>query len=117
MARQKEFWRGRKEAEAKYRFRIRFQRPAGDGIWHSEKVTEWLRGRLGKDWCLYAEHMHLAWEGHGIYTYNVHLDDHTVIPDLLAFWQAQQLVPCYSPEIGRAVQQECRDRSRMPSSA
>eukprot|EP00456_Euglypha_rotunda_P021736 TRINITY_DN18554_c0_g1_i1.p2 TRINITY_DN18554_c0_g1~~TRINITY_DN18554_c0_g1_i1.p2 ORF type:complete len:130 (+),score=33.25 TRINITY_DN18554_c0_g1_i1:78-467(+) len=31
--------------------------------------------------------------------------------------QANLSVPIYSGEIGRAVQQECRDRSRMPSSA
>eukprot|EP00456_Euglypha_rotunda_P037403 TRINITY_DN2873_c0_g1_i21.p1 TRINITY_DN2873_c0_g1~~TRINITY_DN2873_c0_g1_i21.p1 ORF type:complete len:101 (+),score=14.87 TRINITY_DN2873_c0_g1_i21:286-588(+) len=34
---------------------------------------------------------------------------------LLVAWWTNRRRP--SPEIGRAVQQECRDRSRMPSSA
>eukprot|EP00456_Euglypha_rotunda_P067961 TRINITY_DN5907_c0_g1_i5.p1 TRINITY_DN5907_c0_g1~~TRINITY_DN5907_c0_g1_i5.p1 ORF type:complete len:133 (-),score=8.23 TRINITY_DN5907_c0_g1_i5:10-408(-) len=32
-------------------------------------------------------------------------------------FQSQELRSTTGPEIGRAVQQECRDRSRMPSSA
>ena len=94
MARKKEFWRGRKEDEARYRFRIRFTRPPGNGIWHGEKVSNWLNERLGRDgWRKYPEY----WAGHGQYTYAIHLDDHTVIPDLLAFWQTQELTPSYNP--------------------
>eukprot|EP00456_Euglypha_rotunda_P063699 TRINITY_DN5396_c0_g1_i6.p2 TRINITY_DN5396_c0_g1~~TRINITY_DN5396_c0_g1_i6.p2 ORF type:complete len:106 (-),score=10.60 TRINITY_DN5396_c0_g1_i6:10-327(-) len=41
---------------------------------------------------------------------------HAVITELRPI-QAYAIVHHYIPEIGRAVQQECRDRSRMPSSA
>ena len=94
MVRKKTFWRGRKEAECKYRFRIRFTRPPGNGVWHSENVGTWLNEKVGRDgWVMYPD----RWDGHGMYTYAVHLDDHTIIPELLAFWQQQELLPCYNP--------------------
>eukprot|EP00456_Euglypha_rotunda_P037869 TRINITY_DN29082_c0_g3_i3.p1 TRINITY_DN29082_c0_g3~~TRINITY_DN29082_c0_g3_i3.p1 ORF type:complete len:104 (+),score=12.85 TRINITY_DN29082_c0_g3_i3:246-557(+) len=39
------------------------------------------------------------------------------VKDYLVYSPKVDPTKCYFSEIGRAVQQECRDRSRMPSSA
>ncbi len=114
MGRTRPNWPKKLADERRFRFRVRFVRPPGDGIWDQEPLRRWLDQRLGRDgWGLYPD----TWDGHGAETYALHLDDHTAIPDLLNLWEGQQLKlyakplfrVCLGPNVIAAIRSAIRD--------
>eukprot|EP00456_Euglypha_rotunda_P026182 TRINITY_DN2111_c0_g1_i3.p1 TRINITY_DN2111_c0_g1~~TRINITY_DN2111_c0_g1_i3.p1 ORF type:complete len:141 (-),score=29.92 TRINITY_DN2111_c0_g1_i3:11-433(-) len=66
-----------------------------------------------KEWKRYE-----FWDDKKCYTRNLIATDNETFALMLLCWNPGKFSPIHShAEIGRAVQQECRDRSRMPSSA
>eukprot|EP00456_Euglypha_rotunda_P020595 TRINITY_DN1793_c0_g1_i1.p2 TRINITY_DN1793_c0_g1~~TRINITY_DN1793_c0_g1_i1.p2 ORF type:complete len:510 (+),score=182.89 TRINITY_DN1793_c0_g1_i1:268-1797(+) len=76
-------------------------------------------GDNGQRYIDMGDHSILA-QGYAPTKYTTSLRGTTQVQNITAF-RLELLndpnLPCNGPEIGRAVQQECRDRSRMPSSA
>ncbi len=87
-------WPQRRIDERRFRFRVRFTYPEGNGWRRTEDLRAWLDKRLGAgNWRQFPD----TWDGHGLDAYAIHLDDHTVIPDLVDLLDHQQLVPYRRP--------------------
>src|SRR4051812_11324376 len=71
-----------------FRIRVRFERPPGQGVWSLDIMEEWLRRRLKDD--QFAVTGEMNWEGHDRNAFAVHLDDESIIGDMIRFVREQK---------------------------
>ena len=99
----------------RFRFRVRFERPPGGGVWDLERsLLSWLDRRLGKDNYAFQED---RWDGYGLHAYALHLDDHTAIPDLLAHYDGIRTEIRRRPQFRASIDRQTARAARLAIAA